>query len=79
MAIQRFEKQNYDALEFSADGWSAPVAGADGERTYTSTSDSATLVVKFRPPRSEQTHNPCKTGSTVTRHKDGSVSVSQIT
>lgn len=79
MAVQRFEKQNYDALEFSADGWSAPDVGADGARTYTSTSDTATLKVKFRPPRADQTHDPCKAGSKVTRNADGSVTIEERT
>lgn len=79
MAVQRFEKQNYDAIEFSADGWGEPTTDADGARTYTSTSDTSSLVVKFRPPRAEQTHGVCKTGSKVTRHKDGSVTIEQRT
>lgn len=78
MAVKRDEKQNYDDLDFSEGGWGEPTTAPDGTRTYTSTSDTATLKVHFRPPREFQLHDPCKTGSTVKRHPDGSVEIAQI-
>jgi len=72
---QLFDKNNVDAVELSADGWSF-----DAETdTYTSTSDTASATVGFRPPRADQTHNTCKVGSTFQRRSDGSWKIKVIT
>ena len=79
MAVQRFEKRNYEAIEFSPDGWGDPIEGPDGERTYESTSETASVTVKFASDRGDQSHSPCKVGSKVTVHTNGTVSIKQIT
>ena len=71
MSTKYSEKDNVDAVEFSADNWTAEPAGADGSRSYTANADGASCTVKFRPPRGDQVHDPMKSGSKVTRHADG--------
>lgn len=78
MGSKLHEKDNIDAVEFSADQW-AKATGSDGSRTYTATADGATATVKFRPPRGDQEHVNMKSGSTVTRNADGSYSIDHRT
>lgn len=72
------DKDSIDAVEFGAGQWDR-VINADGTRTYTANTDGATATVKFRPPRVDQEHTGCKTGSTFVRQKDGSWTITHKT
>ena len=76
MAVTHYEKTNYDAVEMA--GFDDPVTDAEtGARTYAVTTDGASIEVRFRPPRENQTHTGLKAGSKVVIHKDGSVEIRQ--
>ena len=78
MSTRYFDKDNIDAVEFSADNWERTSDPATGTRTYTATADGASATVKFRPPRGDQIHDPVKAGTTFTRNKDGSWSDKEL-
>ena len=78
MATAYYEKRAYNAIGFSPDGWDKGPPAADGSRTYTSTSDSASCEVKFESGTT-QPHATMKTGSTVKVNKDGTVEITEMT
>jgi len=77
MSVRYIEKQDYHAISMSADHWDA-TDGANGERIYTVKAGvaDATVGVEFSATESQE-HNGLKTGSSVTRHKDGSVTIKE--
>lgn len=71
-----YEKDDYRAIGMSPGDW-VKVTNSDGSRTYTSTSDTASASVKFSGQHPDQNHEVMKIGSTITRHKDGSVEITE--
>ena len=76
MALVYDSKFNVDDVSLSEDGWSKE-EDPSGKITYTSTSDTASATIKFRPPREDKIHDPCKIGSKVIVQTNGRVDVEQ--
>ena len=74
MTVRYHDKDNVDAVDFSAGHWTRTET-PEGV-VYESTNDAASATVRFRPPRADQDHTGCKTGSKFTRRTDGSWAIS---